>query len=200
MSEAVDLVGTMLATYPRSDVSDSYIGAMAAVLCDYPRQIAMSCCNPLKGVVRECKFVPTIADVVAWCEPKKQELHSDYSQSNRWEKAIATAGVRRAQERAEREERERRLGPKLGSLRSDLCKRYSIRDVPPGWDAGDCCRAAHRLGARFHDEVEKLLGGPPADTAFGAVLKQAYKPPTDDDLRRLYGKRHDEPDDGPVPF
>jgi len=71
MQEAIEAVGKMLNAYPnaRDGVRDGYMGTIAALLCQYPRSVALRCANPINGVCRETKFLPTVAEVVAWCEP-----------------------------------------------------------------------------------------------------------------------------------
>jgi hypothetical protein len=70
MQEAIVAVGKMLNAYPnaRDGVRDGYMGTIAALLCKYPRRIAEQCANPINGVCRETKFLPTVHDVVVWCE------------------------------------------------------------------------------------------------------------------------------------
>jgi hypothetical protein len=205
LSEAVDLVGRMIGAYPNggAGAGDNYIGAIAGVFCDYPRQVATECASPIHGVARNCTFLPTVADVVAWCEPalealKQKELAATPHRSH-WEALEA-----KARERAETEKRylgDRELKPKLGALVSELKQIYGIRAIPAGWDAVDLLHAKARLGAGFHDEVERLLltqtAAPPS--IFAKVAENAGKAAvqsghiTDDDLRRQYGARHDDP-------
>lgn len=72
MPEAIEAVGRMIAAYPNGggNAGKSYIGTIAAMLTQYPKSIAVQCANPLSGVARETRFLPTVADVVAWCEPR----------------------------------------------------------------------------------------------------------------------------------
>lgn len=71
MPEAIEAVGRMIAGYAHGgNAGKSYIGTVAALLCDYPKSVALECANPIRGVARETKFLPTVADVVAWCEPR----------------------------------------------------------------------------------------------------------------------------------
>lgn len=61
----------MLGSYPpRADNEglDAYLDALENALLDHPREVAIGCMDPLHGVVRQCKFVPTVADIHAWCE------------------------------------------------------------------------------------------------------------------------------------
>lgn len=75
LSEAIEAVGEMLSGYAnREKLPHSYVGTIAALLCSFPRSVAVQCADPLRGLVRTCKFIPTVADVVAWCEPRIQSM------------------------------------------------------------------------------------------------------------------------------
>ena len=77
MPEAIESVGKMIdGAYPnaRKNVSNSYIGTLAALLLTYPKSIAMRCVDPINGVARTTKFLPTVADIVAWCERPKDTM------------------------------------------------------------------------------------------------------------------------------
>ena len=76
LSEAIEAVAKLISAYPTtaSKVEKSYIGTMAALLCQYPRSAATKCADPLRGVARTTKFLPTVADVVAWCEQPLESM------------------------------------------------------------------------------------------------------------------------------
>lgn len=74
MPEAIEAVGNMLAAYPNEKTQKSYIGAIASVLMQYPRSVAVRCADPANGVARKTKFVPTVAEVVAWCDPHIESM------------------------------------------------------------------------------------------------------------------------------
>ncbi len=99
LSEAIDAVGRMLDANPngRNGVSDSYIGNMAALLCTFPRLIALQCADPIKGVVTKTKFIPTVADVVQWCEPLTADMQRSVAREDRIDKQLTE---REAWERA----------------------------------------------------------------------------------------------------
>src|SRR5262245_13309106 len=71
MPEAIEAVGRMLTGYPNASKTapDSYVGTIAALLCEYPKSTALRCADPLHGVATTTKFLPTVADVVQWCQP-----------------------------------------------------------------------------------------------------------------------------------
>src|SRR5580704_1453201 len=70
LSEAIDAAGLIIGAFPNggANAGDSYIGALAATLGSYPRSVAKRCADHVHGVSRDCKFLPTVADIVAWCE------------------------------------------------------------------------------------------------------------------------------------
>jgi hypothetical protein len=86
LSEAIDAVSRMLRGYANGGASagKSYIGALAELLCSYPRQVAFACAEPLTGVVTTTKFLPTPADIVGWCEPRVQAMHATAKREEQW--------------------------------------------------------------------------------------------------------------------
>ena len=90
MQEAIEAVGKMLNAYPnaRDGVRDGYMGTIAALLCQYPRSVALHCANPINGVCRETKFLPTVAEVVAWCEPNTGHMRRTVEFEHRSQKQI----------------------------------------------------------------------------------------------------------------
>ncbi len=76
ISEGIEAAGRIVGAYPNGgrDASKSYLGAIASTLASYPRQIALACADPVNGVTRDCKFLPTVSDIVAWCERKTEPL------------------------------------------------------------------------------------------------------------------------------
>jgi len=98
MPEAIDAVGSMLSGYPNAakGAPNSYVGTIAALLCTYPKSIALRCADPLTGVARLTKFMPTVSDVVAWCEAPVESMER-----------IVEFDVRSDQQLKERLERER---------------------------------------------------------------------------------------------
>lgn len=85
LSEGIEAVGRMLDAMPngRAGVADSYIGNMAALFCQYPRVIALGCAHPTKGVVTKTSFIPTVAEVVQWCEALTADMHKSVVREDR---------------------------------------------------------------------------------------------------------------------
>ena len=84
ISEAIDAVGKMIRGYPnRGQADKSYIGAIADLLLHYPREVALRCADPFRGVARETKFMPTPSDIIGWCERDARSLHERSAREDR---------------------------------------------------------------------------------------------------------------------
>lgn len=74
LSEALEAVSRMIAGYVNGSPSKAYLGAIASILCKYSRMVATKCADPTSGVAIKCRFHPTPADVVAWCETEVDSM------------------------------------------------------------------------------------------------------------------------------
>lgn len=85
LSEAIEAVQTLVEAYPNGGANggDGYIGSLASVLCQYPRLVSVRCADPLRGVSRETKFLPTVADLVVFCERETAPLRRDCAREDR---------------------------------------------------------------------------------------------------------------------
>src|SRR5262245_787861 len=83
--EALEAVGKMLSSRGSGQPHDpkGYLGALAAVLMEYPKTVALKCADPIKGVCRETRFLPEIADIVKWCERETDALRKPVDQDDR---------------------------------------------------------------------------------------------------------------------
>ena len=127
-SEAVEGVGKLVAAFPNGSPANAkgYIGALAAVLADYPRVIAAKCCDPLKGVARDTRFLPTVADLVGWCERELAELRAIVDRDD-FEKACAQQqrDLRAAEQKLADD---RKLRPTLQQLQEQHGTNWGIQD------------------------------------------------------------------------
>lgn len=86
LSEALEAAAGMLDASPyKSQAGDSYIGVLAKVLMEYPRQVAIRCADPINGVSRDSKFLPSVAEIVAWCEKETAPLRGEVDYERRVE-------------------------------------------------------------------------------------------------------------------
>lgn len=117
-SESLQIAAAIIDQFPngKRDASSGYIGAIAKVLTDYPRQVATICADPGRGIASKTKFLPSVAEIVAWCEEKTEPL---YRHSER-EQRIAD------------QLRERYHAAKPRSERPGLSKRWARNDHTPG--------------------------------------------------------------------
>lgn len=113
LSEAIEAATAIISGYPNggANAGDSYIGALASTLMGYPRQVAMRCADyprrmgeRLRGVASACKFLPTPADVIAWCEREVEPL---YERSAREERVTQQLADRQEYERREQDRSQR---------------------------------------------------------------------------------------------
>ena len=76
MTEGIEAATRIVDAYPNGgrDAGKGYLGAIAETLASYPRQTATACAHRVNGITRDCKFLPTVSDIVAWCERKTEPL------------------------------------------------------------------------------------------------------------------------------
>jgi hypothetical protein len=90
ITDAIIAVRKMLVGFPNQEkATDGYIGAMAEVLCYYPKSIAVASAHPIHGACADLKFLPTRADLIQWCERKVGRLHEECARELRIEKQLA---------------------------------------------------------------------------------------------------------------
>ena len=108
LSEALEAVTSIVGCYPNggANAGDSYLGALAHMLMDYPRQVALHCADGRNGIVRTCKFLPTPSDLVNWCEKETAML---YQRAENEERAVQQIESRIEFEREQGEGRRHRL-------------------------------------------------------------------------------------------
>jgi hypothetical protein len=89
ISEAIVAVGRMIRGYANSgQAGKAYIGAMADLLMRYPREVALRCVEPF-GVPKETRFLPTPADVIAWCEKAVRPMHEEAEREDSFAEQLA---------------------------------------------------------------------------------------------------------------
>ena len=128
LSEAMDAVTKLVAAFPNggAQAGRSYLGALASILVTYPKIVALECADPLRGIARETKFLPTVADIVGWCEHKTQDMRGPIEREDR--------DARFARERAERaaaearRDAERPHRPTIDELRAKYGPNWGIKD------------------------------------------------------------------------
>lgn len=103
--EATEGAGAILACFPHGHGTDEYIGKLVLMLMDFPKAVAKACCHPTSGIVRECKFMPTPADIAHWCEHRVVDLQRQLERQRREDAQFS--------ERAAFEHRERERGTRL---------------------------------------------------------------------------------------
>lgn len=128
MSEALDLVQKLVAAFPNggAQAGRSYLGALASLLTTVPRSVAIKCCDPINGVARETKFLPTIADLVGWCERETETIRRPVEIEDRFA-ALAAEQRERAKDDRPLTEQERRR-QEIEAVRAKRGPNWGIKD------------------------------------------------------------------------
>ena len=118
LSEAIEAVGKMIRGYAnRGGADKGYIGAIAELLCQYPRSLAIECADPLHGVVLTTRFMPTPADIAGWMESRVDRMAGRANAEDRVEQQLRERrefAEQRAQPRQTYEELKEKYGPNWG--------------------------------------------------------------------------------------
>lgn len=172
LSEAVEQVARLLDQWPngRKGVADGYIGALAAVLADYPRCVALRCCNPLKGVARATDYLPTIATVVAFCERETAALRGIVDGDDH-EKRIQAEMARRREEERPRAQRET-----LAQLRERHGANWGLKSMDDADAAAAKGRHLDAVRNANKRAYEKIGGTVSSDILITDALREALKP------------------------
>lgn len=135
LSEAVEAAGAIIDRFPNGGrgAGDAYIGALASTLASYPRVVALRCADypnkpgkRLVGICATAKFLPTPADLIAWCDDAAAPLHS----AARRESNVAAQLAARDQDRADRPTYEE-LRAKYGAAWVDAPERKPSWELAP---------------------------------------------------------------------
>jgi hypothetical protein len=88
LSEAIDSATKLMAQFPNAKgYSDGFIGALAQVFGQYPRQVVSKCVDVRSGLARDVKFL-SISDVVAWLERGERPLHESAARDERVKRQV----------------------------------------------------------------------------------------------------------------
>jgi hypothetical protein len=158
MTEAVELATAIIASYPTANkTGDGYIGALAATLCFYPASVARQSSDIRQGIMRFCKFLPTVADLVGYCEGFTEPLRRQVD--------VEMRRVQQFKERdefikREEEDRPKRLGIK--ELKEKYGDWHHNWRVPGDYEREIAAAARAKLIAEVGEEVFNALPDAPA--------------------------------------
>ena len=181
LSEAIDVVGQMLRGYSNGrQVPNSYIGALAEVIAQYPRCVASYAGALVRGVPRETRFLPTPADVIGWCEREVAHLRQIVQRDDEHQALIK-------QQHARAVEAEKIAAARKARLTYDDLK----ASYGPNWGIGQpndeaATHARAQLAARMANANHTMLqreyaGAQPIEAAPGIPVSVT--------LRRILAKR-----------
>lgn len=117
---AADRTARLLGCYPGGKPSDpeTYVAAVAAILADYPPEIVAKVTDPVHGIARSQKFLPTVAEISAACEDAMIEARKRWKEGFDRRRAIAES---RAEPTDEQKARVRQIVEQTkNSLKADL--------------------------------------------------------------------------------
>lgn len=181
LSEALEAVHRMLSGYAnRAQAGDSYLGAIAALLCTYPRSVALRCADPLHGVSRKTRFLPTVADVVEWCEKACEPMYADADWQSRVERQLA--------ERAEAEAEASVVNPRLQAMTTAWLNRTDpvAAALVDSTDAA-AREARERAGARIAAVTRRVI-----EHQYAARGEPMPAIPVSDQLRAILTRQNAE--------
>lgn len=184
---AAERAAILLGCFRRGDAADPdiYVGALTAVLAEYPVHVVRQVTDPRTGLPSRVQFLPTVKEVRDACDA------IEAAERAREER---TETLRRQFE----ERREFDLPPiENNATRSALCARYGVRAIPATWDAIDMARAAGIYGDGLQAHVEKILAGEvpgkaplsPAGAVVERLRRKMQARMTDDELRAHYARK-----------
>ena len=82
-SEVTEIAAALLDQFPNSKNSaDGFIGSIAQIFTQYPRQIILKCSDPLHGVAAEHEFL-SIASLIAWLEKATEPMRANVAREQR---------------------------------------------------------------------------------------------------------------------
>lgn len=176
LSETVELVGKLLDGFPhgRPPNQTSYIGALAAVLCEYPRTVVVNVGHPTKGVARETKFLPTVSDLVGWCERETTFLRGAVDREDR-EEALQRERERRRQD-DEAQTAARAVRPSLDDLRSKYGPNWGLKTIDGAAASAKAAHLSHVAeGNRREFERECAEAGIDPDSGVSPSLRKLLR-------------------------
>lgn len=132
----MDAVKELVTAFPNggTNAGGGYLGALAATLCEYPRSVAVKCCDPVRGCARETRFLPTVADVVAFCERETDAMRRSVDAEDRHARILREMAERREEmlprdQRPSYEELKAKYGPTWGIRQNVDAVRHDIADA-----------------------------------------------------------------------
>ena len=162
-SEAMGAVAGIVSCYPNSgrDVGGGYLGAIANVLTGYPRQVVVACADPKRGIARTAKFLPNVAELVAWCENETRPLRDQVHREQLIEQLAR-----------EREEEAKTQAPQTHREKHVAAMKEKYGDWNNGWKKpSEIAREAEESRARLRDQI--------GAAAFDALPDQPKPAPPD---------------------
>lgn len=133
----------MLGSYPprpENEGSDAYLDAIEGALLDHAREVAIGCVDPVHGIVRHCAFVPTVAEIHAWCDRASADMRDVLRRDDERMTAARQAAKLRAETEATNELTLEERRAVVERFRERLGRNFGMKGI----DAVDVVRAKAR--------------------------------------------------------
>jgi hypothetical protein len=105
------------------------------VLADYPDEIIAHITDPRTGVQRQCKWPPTIAEIVTACEVRMQHM-AKLKRLDNWGRSAVPAIEAPREARPTYDELKEKYGENFGLKPVEAPKKEKFK--PPSWDQIIC--------------------------------------------------------------
>lgn len=71
-SDVIRAASRLIGSVPHGKPADpeTYAAAISAALADYPIGVIEECCDPRTGLVRKLDYLPTVKQVIDWCDSR----------------------------------------------------------------------------------------------------------------------------------
>lgn len=87
-SEAAQIAASIVDQFPSTKNSaDGFLGGIAQVISQYPRQVVLKCADPVRGYARDHEFL-AISNLIGWCEKLTEPMRVDVSREKRIEEQL----------------------------------------------------------------------------------------------------------------
>ncbi len=170
LSDALEHVEKLLRAFPNggANAGKGYIGALASALAEYPRMVAIRCCDPVHGVSRETRFLPTVADVVAFCERETADMRKPVETEDRDARIL-----REMAERAEAEAKlqaERATRPTIDEMKAKHGPNWGLTPTGHAPPRALSREYMQKINQRIHEAELKHYGMPPDSNVSAALV------------------------------
>jgi hypothetical protein len=123
------------------------MAGLIELLSHYEQHIIYQAQSATRGLAARFKFCPSLAEI-------KEALDFWVDEEARHRGRVAV-GARKPAPSVSPKERAASGAASVSSLKA----RFGLKEIPPGWDAIDLTKMAHKYGARLPEIIDQFIGG-----------------------------------------